>query len=49
MRFQIEANAKDGRDLDALKALYREAQRVRQFGFTQGEFDRSKRRNPLTV
>ncbi|WP_223928435.1 M16 family metallopeptidase [Prevotella lacticifex] len=40
--FQIEANAKDGRDLDALKALYREAQRVRQFGFTQGEFDRSK-------
>ena len=40
--FQIDANAKDGRDLDALKAIYREAQRVRQFGFTQGEFDRSK-------
>ena len=29
--FQIDANAKDGRDLDALKAIYREAQRVRQF------------------
>lgn len=40
--FQLDATAKDGRDLDALKALYREAERVRQFGFTQGEFDRAK-------
>ena len=40
--FQVEADAKEGRDMDALKAIYREAQRVRQFGFTQGEFDRSK-------
>ena len=40
--FQLDASAKEGRDLDALKAIYREAQRARQFGFTQGEFDRAK-------
>lgn len=40
--FQMEATAKEGKDLETLSALYREAQRVRQFGFTQGEFDRVK-------
>ena len=40
--FTMEADAKDGKDIDALSAIYREAQRVRQYGFTAGEFDRMK-------
>ena len=40
--FELNAMAKDGKDLDALAAIYREAQRVRQFGFTPGEYDRCK-------
>ncbi len=40
--FQLSGMAKDGKDLETLAALYREAQRARQFGFTQGEFDRMK-------
>ncbi|MCI6671043.1 MAG: insulinase family protein [Prevotella sp.] len=40
--FQLSAMPKEGKDLDALKAIYREAQRVRKFGFTPGEFDRMK-------
>ncbi len=40
--FEMQAYAKDGRDLDVLSVLYREAQRVRQFGFTPGEYDRVK-------
>lgn len=40
--FQLDATAKEGKDLEALKALYREAQRVKRFGFTPGEFDRAK-------
>lgn len=40
--FQFGATAKEGKDLETLAALYREAQRVRQYGFTPGEFDRMK-------
>lgn len=40
--FNLTAYAKDGKDLETLAALYREAQRVRDFGFTPGEFDRAK-------
>lgn len=40
--FQMSATAKEGKDIEALKAIYREAQRARQFGFTPGEFDRMK-------
>ena len=40
--FGMEANAKDGKDLETLAALYREAQRVHQHGFTATEFMRAK-------
>ncbi len=40
--FQLEAQAKEGKDLEALAAIYREALRVRQFGFTVTEYDRAK-------
>lgn len=40
--FEVSALAKDGKDLETLAAIYREAQRVRQFGFTPGEYDRCK-------
>jgi len=40
--FTLVGLAKEGNDLATLGALYREAQRVRQFGFTPGEFDRAK-------
>ena len=40
--FQMQGAAKEGKELETLASLYREVQRVRQFGFTQGEFDRSK-------
>lgn len=40
--FQLGATAKEGKDLETLAALYREAQRVRQYGFAPGEFDRMK-------
>ncbi|WP_315366194.1 insulinase family protein [Prevotella koreensis] len=40
--FEMQALAKDDKDLEALSAIYREAQRVRQFGFTPGEYDRVK-------
>ena len=40
--FSMEANAKDGKDLETLAALYREAQRVHQHGFTATEFMRAK-------
>lgn len=40
--FNLVAISKEGKDADALKTLYREAQRAREYGFTQSEFDRSK-------
>lgn len=40
--FEISASAKEDKDLETLAAIYREAQRVRQYGFTAGEFDRMK-------
>lgn len=40
--FDVTGIAKEGREQETLAALYREAQRVRQYGFTQSEFDRSK-------
>ncbi|MCR5077303.1 MAG: insulinase family protein [Prevotella sp.] len=40
--FSMSADAKEGKDLESLAAIYREAQRVRQYGFTAGEFDRMK-------
>lgn len=40
--FGLNAAAKEGKDLETLAAIYREAQRVRQFGFTHGEYDRCK-------
>ncbi|MBQ7420913.1 MAG: insulinase family protein [Prevotella sp.] len=40
--FQVDAAAKEGKDLETLAAIYREALRVKQFGFTASEFDRSK-------
>ena len=40
--FTLSAQAKEGKDLEAFKAIYREAQRVRQHGFTPTEFDRMK-------
>lgn len=40
--FSMAADAKEGKDLQALAAIYREAQRVRLYGFTAGEYDRMK-------
>ncbi|MBR4840327.1 MAG: insulinase family protein [Paludibacteraceae bacterium] len=40
--FELLAIAHDGRELDALKTLLTEAERVRRFGFTQTELDRAK-------
>ncbi len=40
--FQLMGMAKEGQDLEALAALYREALRVYKFGFTSTEFDRTK-------
>ena len=38
--FNLSAVAKEGKEIEALKSIYREAQRVRKYGFTPGEFDR---------
>lgn len=40
--FDISCYAKEGKDLESFAAIYREAQRARQFGFTPGELDRAK-------
>lgn len=40
--FDISAAAKEGKDLETLAAIYREALRVKDYGFTAGEFDRMK-------
>ncbi len=40
--FNLYGISKDGQELQTLSALYREAQRVRQHGFTATEYDRTK-------
>ncbi len=40
--FTLNGSAKEGKDIETLKALYREAQRVRLYGFTPTEFERTK-------
>ena len=40
--FQLAGVPKEGKDLETLAAIYREAQRVKQYGFTPSEFDRAK-------
>jgi zinc protease len=40
--FQIEVRAKEGQEKKAFSDLLVEAQRVKQFGFTQAEFERAK-------
>lgn len=40
--FQLGGSAKEGKDLEAFAAIYREALRARQYGFTPGEFERMK-------
>ena len=40
--FQMQGAAKEGKELETLASLYREALRVKLHGFTQAEFDRSK-------
>lgn len=40
--FSLSCSAKEGKDIEALKAIYREALRVRQYGFTPSEFERTK-------
>ena len=40
--FTLNGSAKEGKEIETLKALYREAQRVRLYGFTPTEFERTK-------
>ena len=40
--FSLDAVAKEGKICETLEAVYREAQRARQYGFTAGEYDRMK-------
>lgn len=40
--FNLSATAKEGQELNTIAALYREAQRVRQYGFTATEYERTK-------
>ena len=40
--FELEGIPKEGKDMETLKALYREALRVRQFGFTATEYARAQ-------
>ncbi len=40
--FNIDADARDGEYARALKAIVNESEKVRQFGFTQTEYDRAK-------
>jgi zinc protease len=40
--FQMMAIPKEGRDMDALAAILREARRVAEFGFTATEYERAK-------
>ena len=41
--FELFAAPKEGKDMEALQVLYREAKRVREFGFTATEYEREKR------
>ncbi len=40
--FMLVGVPKEGKDLETAAAIYREAQRVKQYGFTPSEFDRAK-------
>ena len=40
--FQMQGVPKEGRDMETLTAMYREARRVAQFGFTATEYERAK-------
>ena len=40
--FELFAAPKEGKDMEALQVLYREAKRVREFGFTATEYERAK-------
>lgn len=40
--FSIAATAKSNQEQGAFEAIYTEAERIRRFGFTQGELDRAK-------
>lgn len=40
--FQLVGVAKEGKDIETLKAIYREAKRARDFGFTATEYARAK-------
>jgi len=40
--FSLDAEPKEGKDMEALAAVYREAQRVKQYGFTATEYARAK-------
>ena len=40
--FNLSGTSKDGQELQTLAAMYREAQRVRQHGFTATEYERTK-------
>jgi zinc protease len=40
--FSIAASSKANEEQKAFKAIYTEAERIRRFGFTQGELDRAK-------
>lgn len=42
--FTINANARMNQESLALESVYREAERVKRFGFTKGELDRAKAR-----
>lgn len=40
--FEILGVPKEGKDMETLQALYREARRAREFGFTASEYERAK-------
>ena len=40
--FMMVGVPKEGKEIETLQAIYREAQRLKQFGFTPSEFDRAK-------
>jgi zinc protease len=40
--FQMQGVPKEGRDMETLTAMYREARRVAKFGFTATEYERAK-------
>lgn len=40
--FSFEGVAKNGKEYETLKSLFREAMRIKKYGFTAGEFERAK-------